>query len=228
MTYKRYAIGDLHGNYKALKEVLNKSQFDKEKDHLYFLGDLADGHPEPHKCLSELNSIPNMFPILGNHDLFLKQWTYTSKIDKRWTAIGGMKTVSLFVDYIDELKIYFEKARPFFIVENKILCHGGFNHKRLIVKQRNLNFSINRSMYKTSKKYRKNGLKFKIIYDELDSIKLKEIIVGHNPTKNYLPEFNANLINIDTGAGNGGKLTIMDIDTKRYYQSKKSSFFYDH
>lgn len=58
-----------------------------------------------------------------------------------------------------------------------IFCHGGFNQNKLITKQRLINFSINRMLFKTAKKYSKIGQKIQIKYDEIDSIKIKEIFI---------------------------------------------------
>ena len=49
-----------------------------------------------------------------------------------------------------------------------------------------------------------------------------EIYIGHTPTTNYNQTFPMKaykLWNIDTGAGFKGKLTIMDVDTKEFWQS---------
>jgi len=40
---KRYVIGDIHGAYKALIQVLNKVGFDYDNDELIGLGDVCDG-----------------------------------------------------------------------------------------------------------------------------------------------------------------------------------------
>ena len=217
---KKFAIGDIHGNFKALKDVFRKTNFDYENDLLIFLGDLADGYSEPEKCLTELLKIKNLVPILGNHDLFLKKWTDKNIVLEGWKKIGGLDTVKLLKGYKKELAVYFEKAVPYFIEGNKIFCHGGFNQNKLIIKQRKVNFSINRHLFKTSKHYEKTKAKINVQYDEKNSIKIDEIFIGHSPTSNKLPAFHSNLINIDTGAGNGGKLTMMDIDTKKYWQSR--------
>ena len=50
----------------------------------------------------------------------------------------------------------------------------------------------------------------------------KEIYIGHTPTTNYkqdTPIQAYKVYNIDTGAAFKGKLTMMDIDTKEYWQS---------
>lgn len=216
---KTYAIGDLHGNFKALKRVLKKWHFRNEIDELIFLGDLADGHSHPDKCLLRLLKIKNFIPIVGNHDLFLKKWLEKGIIDKRWIKLGAHETIKSLEPYKEELKKYFSLSKYYHIQDGMIFTHGGFNHKRLITKQRKLNFAINRNMYRTSKQYANQNIKFKPIYDEKNSIQIDYIFIGHSPTENYLPAFNSNLINLDTGAGNGGKLTMMDVYSKRYCQS---------
>ncbi len=50
----------------------------------------------------------------------------------------------------------------------------------------------------------------------------KEIFIGHTTTmywKTNQPLRAANIINIDTGSGKEGKLTIMDVATKEFWQS---------
>ena len=49
-----------------------------------------------------------------------------------------------------------------------------------------------------------------------------EIYLGHTPTMNWKtdkPMRAVNVLNIDTGTRQGGKLTIMDVRTKEYWQS---------
>lgn len=223
---RRYVLGDLHGNYKALKEVIRKSRIDKEKDELYFLGDLADTYPEPEKCLHELLSFQNFYPVIGNHDLFLKKWLETGQIDKRWLKLNGLETIKKFKGHEEFLDEYFKKAKYYYLIDDVFLCHGGFNHKRVITKQKKLNFAINRSLFQISQQYKRSRIKFKPVYNEDNNVAINKIIIGHSVTNNYLPAFNSNLINIDTGAGNGGKLTMMDINTNKYIQSSYSKSLY--
>lgn len=93
MIKNRFVIGDIHGNFKALKDVLRKINFNYEKDLLIFLGDLTDGHSEPEKCLKELLKIKHLIPIIGNHDLYLKKWLEKNIISDKWKKIGGLETI---------------------------------------------------------------------------------------------------------------------------------------
>ena len=46
----RYVIGDVHGQYNALMELLDYIQ-PKDDDHIYFIGDLVDRGPYSLSCL---------------------------------------------------------------------------------------------------------------------------------------------------------------------------------
>lgn len=67
--FKRtFVVGDIHGGYKGLKQVLVDSNFDYENDRLISLGDLADGWSETHLVIEELKKIKNLILLRGNHD----------------------------------------------------------------------------------------------------------------------------------------------------------------
>ena len=40
---RTWVVGDIHGGYRALMQVFERSQFDRERDRLIALGDLVDG-----------------------------------------------------------------------------------------------------------------------------------------------------------------------------------------
>ncbi|MEM8894394.1 MAG: serine/threonine protein phosphatase, partial [Bacteroidota bacterium] len=57
----------------------------------------------------------------------------------------------------------------------------------------------------------------------------KEIYIGHTPTTNYgidVPIQAGKLWNMDTGAAFTGKVSIMDIKSKRYWQSTQVATLY--
>lgn len=227
---RTYVLGDLHGAHKALLDVLRKVNFNYEEDTLIFIGDLADGWGYFNECVKILLKIKNFVPILGNHDLYLMKYLNSGKINPNWLKQGGEKTLKILKESSDydflKLSDYFRLSKYYHIIEDKMFCHGGFNQNRLITKQKLTTFSINRRLSKLAKNYHKQGLKIKPIFDEQNSIKIKEIFVGHSPTKNLKPSFYANLINVDTGAGSMGCLTLMNVYNKQYVQSNKCTKYY--
>ena len=70
---KTYVLGDVHGAYKALLQVLMKSNFDYENDTLISLGDICDGWSEVVECFEELFMRRSMFPLLEGDRLGMAQ-----------------------------------------------------------------------------------------------------------------------------------------------------------
>ena len=65
---KRFCIGDIHGGYKAMLQVLKEAKFNYQNDLLICLGDVADGWPETPECFDELLKVKHLIYVIGNHD----------------------------------------------------------------------------------------------------------------------------------------------------------------
>lgn len=224
-----FALGDLHGADKALYQLLTRINFNTKKDKLIFLGDLADGWGYFEKCLDIFLKIKKFTPILGNHDLFLKKYIEHQYIDDRWLNIDECQTMAWVDNHpsvVNKLKEYFSKAVYFHLEGDKIFTHGGFDDTKHITNQKRLNFAIDRSLYQKAKAYDRQSLRINPTYDHKNSKEINEIFIGHNTTKKAVPEFYANLINLDTGAASKGRLTLMDIHSKEYYQSQRVNTYY--
>jgi len=67
-----WAIGDIQGCYNSFKKLLNKIEFDKDKDKLWIAGDLVNRGEGSLETLEYLYSIKESVEIvLGNHDITL-------------------------------------------------------------------------------------------------------------------------------------------------------------
>jgi len=65
-----YVMSDIHGDYRRYLQMLELIGFSDE-DELYVLGDVIDRGEEPLKVLLDMSMRPNVFPIMGNHELMM-------------------------------------------------------------------------------------------------------------------------------------------------------------
>lgn len=224
---RRFVLGDIHGEYEYLKEVLKKSGFDYGKDLLIQIGDIVDRGPEPFKCMDELLKIKNLILIMGNHDAAFIQYT-NEGIDFLGSDNGTDVTIDAWKKLNTQQKIeyqheIFNKQKLYHITHDNIMfVHGGFDRWESLDDIPDSTFYWDRELI-TQAMSCKGKQKLKTLYD------FKKIFLGHTPTLywgKFLPIYAGGVWNVDTGSGKGGPLTIMDIDTEEYWQSdfKKEKF----
>ena len=69
-----YIIGDVHGCFQPLKQLLQQIEYDPQRDTLWFVGDIFNRGPEPLACLRFVHDLVEQGRgrmVLGNHDLHL-------------------------------------------------------------------------------------------------------------------------------------------------------------
>ncbi len=221
---RTFVIGDIHGALKALKQCLERSGFSYSQDRLIVLGDVCDGYPEVCGCIDELLMIRYCDYIIGNHDLWTLEWAQSGKKERAWISQGGLATINSYDNETppQEHIHFLQKAHLWLLLENKVFVHGGFDPNFPIEKQARDKFVWDRELITNAWKHSKEGNDFKFsIYEE--------IFLGHTPVQNFqshLPLHLGNVWALDTGAGWRGKLTIMDIHTKEYWQSDPTPDLY--
>jgi serine/threonine protein phosphatase 1 len=246
-----FVMGDLHGASKALKQCLKRSDFDFKNDVLIQLGDVVDGYPDVYECVEMLMKIPNLIPVKGNHEDWLLEFIRTGVHPAAWDAGGKATLISylkltgrehkIWNDGFDSELIpediplshqkFFKSQMPFYIDrENNCFVHAGFNRFQSFDKQDPWNFYWDRTLWE-------DALAHQILYindPDLEPFynlsKFHEIFIGHTPTLNWdvdKPMQALNILNVDTGAGHGGKLTLMNIHSKEYFQSDPVSELYN-
>jgi serine/threonine protein phosphatase 1 len=71
---RRFVMGDIHGDYIALVQCLERSGSDYYNDQLIQLGDISDGLKDVYECVDELLKIKNLVSIKGNHDEWFREF----------------------------------------------------------------------------------------------------------------------------------------------------------
>jgi serine/threonine protein phosphatase 1 len=245
-------MGDIHGAHKALRQCLKKAAFDKEKDVLIQLGDIADGYnDEVDECVAELMTIPNLIALKGNHDEWFNQFILTGYHPDAWIR-GGASTARSYLrrlgkekmmlrtsnsyktalnpgDIPEEHRLFFHQQRLYHIDEwNNCYVHGGFDRGKPFKGQRPEVYYWDRDLWLAALSFDSDGQRstatpFKII------TRFNNIFIGHTSTTNWetdKPMHAANIINLDTGAGASGRLTIMDVKSKKFWQSDPVHMLY--
>jgi predicted phosphodiesterase len=222
-------IGDIHGGLRALQQLFERAGVTPE-DELIFLGDYVDGWSESPQVLDfliGLRATHHCIFMRGNHDELLCQWLNHAKDNLLWYNHGGEATVLAYeqvsanakkqhVEFLENLEDYYIDP------QNRLFIHAGFtsmngvrfeHFPRLFFWERTLwetALALDKSMPMDHSAYPKRLTLY------------KEIFIGHTPVTRIdktTPVQMANVWNLDTGAAFKGPLTIMDVDTKDFWQS---------
>ncbi len=215
--FRTYVVGDIHGAYKSLVQCLKRSGFDYKKDRLIVLGDICDRYPQIKQSVDELLKIKHCSLIIGNHDLWALDWALRGDKPQIWITQGGDKTIASYNGgpMPEEHIHFFENGQLWIERGNQVFVHGGFNPDIPLASHSAQTLVWDRSLLDTAWNIAQSGRKCKLG-------RYKDIFLGHTPTSFYNtlePVHVCNVWDLDTGAGWSGKLTIMDVDTKEYWQS---------
>lgn len=228
-----WVLGDIHGAYKALQQVIQRSNIDKENDTLIFLGDITDGYSEVYECVEELLSFKNLISIRGNHDQWFLDFLKTGVNPVMWQQGGegtknsymintGSSTVGELIHKIPKThREYFERTISHLELQSEeeekyIFTHGGFDRTSLISDQDIYTLMWDRNLWEAAIYAGHKKLHFADV--------VKKVYIGHTQCNDRnnpdaLPLFRGGIWNLDTGAGWTGKLTMMNLKTEKYVQS---------
>lgn len=246
---KTYVVGDIHGAYLALVQVLSRAPVNKG-DRIIFLGDYVDGwsqSAEVVQFLIEFSKEYDCIFIKGNHDMWCEKWLTTGVRDHVWIMNGGQATVDSYINTNHLVSSYhhmfFYKLHNYYIDEqNRGFVHGGFNSKKGLGHEHyKSDYYWDRDLWNLALMQHNNfqDAEEPVLEQVRRFEKHKEVFIGHTTTCNWIakphypeweemgkkaapiniPMHRCNVWNLDTGAGWSGKLTIMDVDTKEYWQS---------
>jgi serine/threonine protein phosphatase 1 len=236
---RKFVIGDIHGGYLGLVQVLEKVNFDYDNDMLISLGDVTDGWPQVAESIELLMQIKHLIYIKGNHDewteRFLRPTIKLGPSDYTWNWYrqGGKATYHSYyygkLDLVDKHMEFISNALPYYLDdENRLFLHAGLDPDIDLDKQHytdvgQINKEENATFYWDRHFWRHMVDRFRIggVSEVWD--RYKEIYIGHTPTirqfEDGLPVNIGNVWNMDTGATYNGKLSLMNLDTKEIVQS---------
>ena len=206
--------------------------------------------------LLKLNKSNECVFLRGNHDVWVYDWMMTGEQPLIWTQQGGKATQDSYVNTAmltdrNHKNFWFNQKDWYIDDQNRLFVHAGWDYNAfrsefhsglsaLELFERQAGMSVNagtvakechwdRSIIQSAAAIEVFNEKNmpdlnRDIIRALDTF--KEVYIGHTASRTHLPENYHNLWNVDTGAGWHGKLTIMDIDTKEYWQSDYSKDLY--
>lgn len=148
-----YVIADIHGDFDRYTAMLEKICFDEERDVLFVLGDVIDYGEGGFQILLDMCSRPNVYPILGEHEVMalplLQKLGTNASMEAvagfdpetmqqfvKWGKNGGQESVRAFLalepDDREWLLEYFEEFTPYEEIEvggkTYVLVHAGLDN----------------------------------------------------------------------------------------------------
>jgi serine/threonine protein phosphatase 1 len=229
MKTRTLVIGDIHGAYLALQQVLERAAIN-ENDTLIFLGDYVDGWSQSREVIDyliQLKSQQTCIFIKGNHDAWCEEWLDTGKTSENWLFHGGHQTIQSYAEASPKTTKshleFFNRMLNYYVdTHNNLFIHAGYSSMNGPEKEMYIsNYRWDRTLWEMALSMDKQVKSDSKFYPK--RLKLyTEIFIGHTPTLHYdiAEPMNAiNVWNIDTGAAFSGKLTVMDIETKEFWQS---------
>lgn len=197
-----YAIGDIHGMYDPLVELLRILPIE-EGDRLIFLGDYIDRGPaskEVVNLLKNLKKAHDMVLLMGNHeDMMLSciekgdclTWEFNGA-GATMRSFGGLEKIKEELPFFKSLKLFHEEGRY-------LLVHGGVKPGIPLEKQKRLDMLWIRDEFI----FTKNPLPGRVV------------VFGHTPLEK--PYISTDKIGIDTGCVYGGHLTAIRLDDLKVF-----------
>ena len=218
-----YAVGDVHGEAQALRELLAKLPLTRS-DLVVFLGDLINRcGPDPFDCIAQVVAFDRCAKIclLGNHEEALRDYLEVGDIE----VLDGMESETTFRSYEahgypiaagDPASIPDEHARylfqaepwtlPFYITDTHIFTHAGWDLRKRLEGQSD------------------HAMRWGRVSGFEQPIWDQTVVRGHTPLPKVTFARSKRTIGVDTGAGMGGRLSAVAIPNETIYSAHPIDF----
>jgi len=218
-----YAIGDVHGEADALRELLAKLPV-QPSDLVIFLGDAINrGYDDPFDCVEQIISFDccrRVF-IQGNHEEALLSFLEEGDLG----ALSGMDAQTTLDSYarhgyslvpgVPELiptahARFYAQAEPwtlpFYVTEQYIFTHAGWDLALPITRQST------------------GGLRWGKVKGQENPIWTQTVVRGHTPFPKVMFTRTKQYIGVDTGCGLGGYLSAVRLPDGAVFTARPASF----
>jgi len=217
-TDRLLAVGDIHGEYDMLCTVLDKSNYIPEEDTLILIGDYIDRGPQSQKTVDKIKELTDLGAIAlkGNHEDMAYNYacelkegqspSITTNNKEIYFANGGRQTLNSYsnIDKFIEDAMWFNELPVYKKMNNYIFVHAGLKPGIELKNQRT------EDMLWIRNEFLMHGWAKDDCIDET-------IVAGHTPF-GKIKYFSKSII-IDTGAGKGGYLSLIDLSNDKIYCS---------
>ena len=218
---KDYVIGDIHGHFELVEQLLKAIDFDDKTDRLISVGDGIDRGPESQRALEFLEK-PWFYMILGNHEaMLMDSQAREYGVYELWMRNGGEWSDLVTEDFLNNMAEAYRKL-PYAIEIETANGKVGIVHADMPAKMSWDELVKGLTLGKLKDKQKQALLWSRDTYRQLRNAResdrvVKEpevegiyrIYVGHSIVNN--PCLFGNIMFIDTGAYVTGKLTAVDL-----------------
>jgi serine/threonine protein phosphatase 1 len=205
---KIFAVGDIHGCYQKLLDMMDKLTINFNKDTLVFLGDYIDRGESSFQVVDYLADLKkqhnNIVFLKGNHEEMF--FNYLSGEDEvTFLFNGGEQTLKGYTDAKGSISVpqshldFFNALQLYYETDDYIFVHAGLREGVPLEQQKPEDLLWIRRSF---------------IDSDYDFGKL--VVFGHTPYSEVL--IKDNKIGIDTGAVYGYKLTCLELPGMIFHQ----------
>jgi serine/threonine protein phosphatase 1 len=219
-----FAVGDIHGCYPALQQILDEVEFDPSKDRLFPVGDLVDRGKNNEEVLEWLRK-PWFHAVQGNHEemgiMYAMGWM-SARYKEAFLKHGG----AWFAGRIKEEQMEYVVAYS----ELPYVIEVETSRDKVGIVHANAHYDWNttiKGFENAQTQEDVDNLTGHILWDRLkfesedpSLVKnIRAVVVGHNPT--MFPVVLGNVYHIDTGAVYPwGRFTLLNLETLEFYPNR--------
>jgi serine/threonine protein phosphatase 1 len=210
---RTFALGDIHGCDVALRMLLAQVPL-RADDVLIVLGDVIDRGPRSREVIDLLLDVAErcrLISVMGNHEEMLLDVLSHARPIREWLDLGGQETLlsygGIIDDIPDEHRAYLAGMVDYWETDTDIFIHASLHPDEPMDRQR-----LDRLRWKS------------LQGNELPHYSDKRVICGHTPQSGEPLAFDGWLC-IDTGAHQGGWLTLLETGQNIAFQANERGEF---